>query len=746
MVIDRFRFRSMRTKITLVYSVIFGAILTLVGLAVLISIKINAERDVKGELAASVAVFEKLWDLTEEQLAAAAGILASDFGFREAVATEDVATIASALQNLGYRFEGVDALIVFPDGRLLQSDETVIDAPDGLLNALISEGSPSGVIWIDGTPVQAVAVPVRAPMIVGWVVFSVKMDSGRMSALEDLSAIPVTASLRSLQNVEAQAHQGSIVATRVLEGFGEEQGAELVIDYPRDAAMKPYQPMLLAIFGFSLAGIGLAIASGVAVARSLTRPIKLLDQAARAMSAGRRETVSVTSHDEIGRLADSFNVMQDNIASRERDIQELARRDRETGLPNRLALDEAFNAAAAEADPLQVLIIRVRRFQHVRAAIGHSASAKALELLAMRLQGFLPGETIYRVSATDLCVLARSSTTPREEAGIRRLVMACSQPVTIENETVDLLLCAGIAASGNAELVSIGTVDQAIVAADQADAGQLLVNVFDLDAYGNPVETLSLMSAMLGAMNDGDLFLAYQPKYGLQSDEIQGLEALIRWRHPVRGMIAPDQFIPIAEETGHIRQLTEWVVQRAIEDQRLLEAGGFSLPVSVNVSGRQICDDSFAMWAIGIVKNARAKLCFEITETAVIDDPTRALAIIGLFRQAGISISIDDYGAGLSSLSYLKQIPANELKIDKSFILTLGRDTSESLMIKSTIDLAHALGMRVVAEGVETEGALNLLREMGADMVQGYFISRPQTREAILTFFNERQERLAHVS
>jgi diguanylate cyclase len=249
------------------------------------------------------------------------------------------------------------------------------------------------------------------------------------------------------------------------------------------------------------------------------------------------------------------------------------------------------------------------------------------------------------------------------------------------------------------------------------------------------------MSEMLTAMTEGGLELHYQPKYCLTESHVCGFEALIRWNHPVRGRIFPDHFIPIAEETGHIRQLTEWVVSRAIEDQQMLKANGFDLPISVNISGRQLNEDSFALWALGKVKSSGARLCFEITETAVINDPEKALRIINLFRNSGIGISIDDYGAGLSSLSYLKQIPANELKIDKSFILSMTNGHSDQLMIQSTIDLAHAMGMSVVAEGVETEHAMALLKVMGADSAQGYFISKPQPIEAMLDFLRVEDER-----
>ena len=223
---------------------------------------------------------------------------------------------------------------------------------------------------------------------------------------------------------------------------------------------------------------------------------------------------------------------------------------------------------------------------------------------------------------------------------------------------------------------------------------------------------------------NGELTLAYQPKFDFRAGRITGIEALMRWTHSRRGRVSPDLFIGMAEETGHIRPLTEWAIRRAIADQKTLTIAGHDLTVSVNISGRLLSDESFADFALAEVAAAGADLCFEITETAVVEYPDRALRIVERFAGAGISVSLDDYGSGLSSLTYLKQICADELKIDKSFILGLDQSARDALLVKSTIDLAHGLGMKVTAEGVETPTALALLRAMGCDQAQGYLIGR----------------------
>jgi EAL domain-containing protein (putative c-di-GMP-specific phosphodiesterase class I)/GGDEF domain-containing protein len=739
--IDAWMRGSLRRKLTLIYSALFGGILLLVAGAVYSSIKFNAERSVERELLASVAAFERLWSMSAQHMAASADVLSADFGFREAVATEDIDTIASAAQNANARLDGMQVAVAFPDGRFVTAEGDAGELPETVYTALIETERPSGVISLNGLHYQAVAVPVRAPSLVGWAIFWTDLNADRMQTLEQMSAIPVTATIMPSADVpdtdgNTFKTQSALGASKVIASFGEAQPVSLVITYPLEAAMAPYRPMLVAILMFSLLGAALLIISGGYVARFLTRPIKALNESVQELAAGRRKPVDVLADDEFGGLARSFNIMLGDLEAREAAIVEMAREDSETLLANRRAMNDDLRLRIeAEGEKnLRVVVIRVMRFQHVRAAIGHAAAAAALKVLAARIGDFTEGARPYRISSTDLGLILPANTTISSKEALRRLVSACSQPATIGDASVDLLLCCGLAEPESAPDAPIGPIDQAVVAADFAEKRLEPVAAFNLKDYGNPAATLSLMSEMLKALTDGSLALHYQPKYCLADDDVCGFEALIRWHHPVRGQIFPDNFIPIAEETGHVRQLTEWVVSRAIEDQMRLARAGFDLPISVNISGRQLNDESFALWAIGKVKSSGAKLCFEITETAVINDPEKALRIINLFRNTGIGISIDDYGAGLSSLSYLKQIPANELKIDKSFILAMTEGRSDQLMIQSTIDLAHAMGMSVVAEGVETEQVMTLLKRMGADTAQGYFISRPQTLEATLDF------------
>jgi diguanylate cyclase len=234
-----------------------------------------------------------------------------------------------------------------------------------------------------------------------------------------------------------------------------------------------------------------------------------------------------------------------------------------------------------------------------------------------------------------------------------------------------------------------------------------------------------------------ELFVVYQPKVHIRQRAVSSAEALIRWQHPILGLVMPDAFIGLADETGEMRAITLWMLRQVIVDQQRLAALGHSLRMFINISGGLLTDRVFIDAACGLIKKSRAEIGFEITETAVIRDPDLAIENLEQCAAIGITLAIDDYGSGLSSLSYLKRLPATELKIDKMFIMQLTSSHRDPLIVRSTIDLAHALDMEVTAEGVETPAALALLTVMGCEMVQGYLISPPLELPDFTTYLSE---------
>ena len=422
-------------------------------------------------------------------------------------------------------------------------------------------------------------------------------------------------------------------------------------------------------------------------------------------------------------LSALFSPAPDRTVARDHDarLTHMALHDQETGLGNRLALERL----AAGGEPIYVVLFGVDRFEVLRNAIGYDSMARLLTTVGHRLSALSGGAQVARVGASVLGILLHADDDDQAVQTAARLCEAAQTPVILNGAPVDIALTAGLARTGLSNRTVASPVDRASIAVDQARAAHRRAMGFDAARYGDPAGNLSLISELMAALDNGEFSLNYQPKYDFRAEGVTAVEALARWTHPRRGCVSPDVFVVMAEETGHIRPLTEWVIHQAIKDQAGLRRAGHDLMVSVNISGRLLSDESFADFALAAVKASGARLCFEITETAVVGNPEAALRILDRFAEAGIAVSLDDYGSGLSSLTYLKQIRADELKIDKSFVLGLDDSARDALLVKSTIDLAHGLGMKVTAEGVETPTALALLRGMGCDMAQGYLIGRP---------------------
>jgi EAL domain-containing protein (putative c-di-GMP-specific phosphodiesterase class I) len=250
-------------------------------------------------------------------------------------------------------------------------------------------------------------------------------------------------------------------------------------------------------------------------------------------------------------------------------------------------------------------------------------------------------------------------------------------------------------------------------------------------------QSLSLLSELRRAIERDEFRLHVQPKVVLGSGRVVGVEALVRWQHPLRGNVFPDEFIPFAEQTGFIRVLTRWVLDQSAALCRQLADAGIELKFSVNLSTRDLLDQELpAKFAELLARHqlAPAAFCLEITESAIMDDPVRAQHTLERLHAMGVDLSIDDFGTGYSSLAYLKRLPVDELKIDKSFVLNMENDAGDAMIVRSTIDLGHNMGLRVVAEGIESEAVWRLLAAMGCDQGQGYFMSRPMPGEQLLAW------------
>jgi EAL domain-containing protein (putative c-di-GMP-specific phosphodiesterase class I)/GGDEF domain-containing protein len=760
-------FKRLSTRLTVLYAALFGAVLAVMSVAVFLAISSAAQRQVRAELAATGGVFDRVWSLRSERLSEGANLLSRDFGFREAVATRDEPTIVSAMENLRRRL-GIDqAFMVGADGQILGARLSPAEARQ-ISAAFEAADDPKGVFMLNDEPFQLVSAPVFSPELIGWVVFAVRLDRQEMAALEKLSSIPLSAVVlhrepghdwtnhhagaeyrsaavrrfveQSLAGKAASPeildlHGPSVALVKTLPTLEPNGGAVLLLRYPLARALAPYQTLLVFVVLIGVAGLAVVGWGSWILARGVTRPVSELDAAAQRLQRGEDAQVEIATGDELGRLAASFNTMAAEIRDRERKITHLALHDGETGLPNRLALERVVEQLADQpAGQAYVAALGIERFNHVRGAIGYQLAAQAVRMIGNRLAGLAPTAGVARV-ATDVLgfvLVAEHAEAAADDA--QRLLAQLEQPIRVAGEAIDVALAVGLAPLDGAPGEAI---ERASIALDQARAARRKAGFFDAEAYGDPASNLSLMSSLLAGLDAGEVELHHQPKFDFRRRQVCGTEGLVRWRHPTRGMLRPDLFIPMAEETGHIRTLTEWVVRQAIADQRALAAAGHDLDVAVNISGRTLSEPDFADFVERELRAGPARLRFEITETAVIENPDVAMAMLERFGELGVQVAIDDFGAGLSSLAYLKRIRAQELKIDKSIIEGVTGSQRDALIVRSTVDLAHSLGLKVTAEGVETNACFSLLAAMGCDLAQGYLVARPQPLSDLFEFLAE---------
>ncbi len=485
----------------------------------------------------------------------------------------------------------------------------------------------------------------------------------------------------------------------------------------------------------SLAGVLVSILASVGVARRIARPVRELASVARRIAAGDySQTPPPSGVVEIGDLAAAFRAMQDGIASRESRIMDLAYCDPLTQLPNRALcndrLDQAIAAAERNETPVAVLLMDLDHFKYVNDTLGHPIGDRILCAVTARLEEVLKRrtDTVARLGGDEFAIVLPGDDAIAAEGVAKAILQSLEMPIIPEGHHLDIRASIGIAVypqHGRERSVLLRHADVAMYAAKRNRLGYVLWNDTH-DEYSR--ERLVVMNDLRRAIEHEELRLVYQPRMAIQGPCELHAEALVRWQHPVRGLVAPSEFIPFAEQTGNIRAVTQWVLARVIAQCADWRRDGLPMNVSINISAHDLMDtelpDRFA--ALLQSHGCAAKwITLEVTESAILDDPAHGIRSLERLSALGCRLAIDDYGTGYSSLAYLRRLPVHELKLDKSLIVGMRANASEALIVRSTIDLAHNLGLSVVAEGVEDEATLESLRSLGCDVIQGFLLSRP---------------------
>jgi diguanylate cyclase (GGDEF)-like protein len=418
-----------------------------------------------------------------------------------------------------------------------------------------------------------------------------------------------------------------------------------------------------------------------------------------------------------------------------------------TDLPNRTLfhdrVHQALSSARREHVPTAVMIMDLDRFKEVNDTLGHASGDELLKQVGLRLSESLrESDTVARLGGDEFGVLLPKVVDAEAAVAVaRKLRTTLEEPFTIHGLALQMEASIGIALfpdHGTDVQSLLQRADVAMYVAKEHPAG-CEVYTRERDEYSP--DRLTLLTELRRAIDRGELVLHYQPKVDLRTNDIHGVEALVRWQHPERGMIPPDEFIPPAQKTGVIAPLTMFVLDEALRQCRTWTLQGLELCVAVNLSTRNLLDvhlpdtvgELLARWEVP----ARL-LELEITESTILADPVRAMQILSRLDEMGIRLAIDDFGTGYSSLAYLKRLPVDELKIDKSFILGMDENENDAVIVRSTIDLGRNLGLRVVAEGVETPKAWSRLAQLGCDVAQGYYLSRPAPASEITEWIRDR--------
>jgi diguanylate cyclase (GGDEF)-like protein len=767
------RIQRLQTRII----VFFVALIALVQAAAFIAVNAansnNARAKVEEELTVGQRVFARLLEQDAEKLSQSARVLAADFAFREAIATHDTGTIASVLSNHGARI-GADAMVfVDLEGKVVfDTLRPLAEARRFEYPALIKpnfNGVNASMEVLDGRAFQLVAVPVLAPLPIGWVVMGFGVDDALARDLRQLTELEVSFALdardgwsvlastldgagqhalvanmpgrsdavsRLVMNMAGVDHQALVIPL----GASADARIVAVLHRSLDSALAAFERLRNTLILLALLSLAASLAGAVMVARNITRPLETLASAAQRIELGDYvEPVDVSRSDEIGVLASSFNHMRGGIADREKRILKLAYEDPLTDLANRsrfsIELEKAIGQASQGKLGLSILMMDLDRFKYVNDTLGHGVGDHVLREVSLRLQNAVRGaECIARLGGDEFAILVKHAGQPDFTATARAIIAALEDPILFEGQPLDVGTSIGIAHypehGGDAQTL-VRNADIAMYAAKRNKTG---FATYDPHYDTSQQEHLSLLGELRRAVERNELRLYYQPKVAMHSSHVSAVEALIRWEHPARGLVPPAMFIPFAEHTGYIKLLTRWILREAVRQCGEWLREGLTLQVSVNISARDLMNRDLPEHVAELLAEYEVTpglLCLEITESGFMEDPAHAQKVLDRLAELGVKLSIDDYGTGYSSLSYIMKLPVQELKIDQSFISRMAADAEISTIVRSTIDLGHNLGLQVVAEGVEDAAAWNMLRALGCDDAQGFFMSKPLDPRAL---------------
>ncbi len=793
-------FKSLQSRIIFLFLSLILAVQFFGFVAIWLSINKNARVAITEQLGVGEQVLRTVIIRSGENLALSTRILATDYGFRQAIASNDKETIQSALENSGTRIESNVNMLYSPGGsRQVASGNLPGNMTDAPILRLIESAQNGGDAFntavFGGVPYLLVAVPVKAPLTIAWIITGFKIDDSWAQRIQDVSHLEVSFVTKTAANHTSASHapegksqwnlssstmsklsaqdtiggipdnwlqqvshkkaamtktldseisiQGLDYSTRYVELLNhDDQVLIAVLQRSISESLAPYLSLQLNLLALTILGALVFIAGSIFTAKRITKPLTALVKTAELLEKGDySKAIQSNRNDEIGHLSRTFDRMREAVAEREQKISKLAYWDELTQLPNRAFFTDQLVKFSENYQQNQqtfsVLMMDLDRFKHVNDVLGHTVADHLLTGVAERLTHSCKSEqdVVARLGGDEFGIILANTDTNTALEVSRRLHTALETPIALNHSFVDLSAGVGIAnypEHANDIEVLLSRAEIAMYAAKNSP-GSVCVYHSGLDVANE--ENLSLISEIKVAVEQNQFCLYVQPKIDFLTGKVLAAEALVRWNHPERGLVFPDMFIPFAEKTGHIDKISYWMLSEAARYAALWQKQGLHIALAVNLSARDLIDVELPNKLKKILDEHQLSahsISLEITESSIMDDPERALETVERIAKMGIQLSIDDFGTGYSSLAYLKRLPVNELKIDRSFVMNIERDQDDVTIVKSTIELGHNLGLKVVAEGIENQKVWDILKSMGCDYGQGYLMSKPIDAEKFL--------------
>lgn len=718
-------------------------------------------QNARAELLSGGELFTRIMQNNVAQLALSVKVLTEDFGFKDAVATNDEKTIASALINHSARVKADIGILITSDGKLIASDQAfglqIADEFNGLKEQAQLRGQAYDIIIVDGRAYQFVMFSVKAPVVIGLAAMGFEIKQDFSIELQRLTGLEVSFVIHDgqqyqylsgtqeeksrvdlLQQMQTQNKQGEVfvydeLISLVVPAARQNNHLLAVLQVPLSQVLAPFSRLNVQLFLLALVFSVLAGIAALFLARSVTHPVRVLADIARKIAGGFYSTpIAVTSKDELGDLARAFISMQQAIGEREQQVLFQSEHDPLTGLPNRLRIFPELEDAISRSRPLKesvfLLVIDIKNFTQINDELSQEIGDSVLREVGQKIARILTHGEVLRLGSDEFLAILMAAERDSIAEQAELIHAAFKTPLLVSGLQVSVEVNIGLATYPQDAESAESLLRRANLALNEGRGSEQRTCWYEQGWDEKHLRRLHLFREFESSLTAGHISLYYQPKINLERPDTLGAEALVRWRHPEMGFVSPDEFIGVIESSGQIAILTRWVLKTAIAQLRVLLDEKIKITCSVNLSALDLLVDDLPAYVAELLQSHKVpaeNLYLEITESAIMREADKCLHNLRRLRDLGVTLSIDDFGTGYSSLSQLKKLPVSELKIDKSFILNLDTSADDQLIVRSTIDLGHTLGLSVTAEGVESEAIKALLKSYGCDTAQGYLYSKP---------------------